>query len=52
VANSEPPRDDYEPDEYRAVVEASAPYPCRNCNGPGFHFYVEDGGRPGESLRL
>jgi len=51
-AHTEDEKDDYEPDECRSVVEASAPYPCRNCNGPGFYFYVEDGGRSGELLLL
>jgi len=44
-------RDGEEPSDY-AVVEASAPYPCSICGGPGFYFYIDDEDRFGESIRL
>lgn len=43
--------DEGEPDYY-AIKEASAPYPCDLCRGPGFYFYLEDEARFGESIRL
>jgi hypothetical protein len=32
--------------------EATAPYQCSLCGGPGFYFYREDDAGFGESLRL
>ncbi len=43
--------DDRDPDDYD-VVSLSDSYPCKNCGGSGFFFYIEEEGRSGETILL
>jgi hypothetical protein len=35
-----------------AIISASEPYPCKECGGMGYYFYIEEEDRLGQTIML